>query len=132
MRLSGIWPVKPQQMSEGEPRSGLTFREALCWMMGRRQRFRVTGRSMLPTLAAGDYVLVDRQAYTKRLPNVGEITLSQHPYEHDVVLIKRVQALHGSDIWLSSDNPAEGTDSRRFGFVPATLLLGRVTTHIDR
>ena len=118
-------------MAEGEVLPGLTFREALLWMIGRRQRFRVTGRSMLPTFAPGDYLLVDRQAYRERLPTVDDIVVSQHPYQRDVILIKRVQCLNGSELWLSSDNGAEGTDSRRFGFISSELLLGRVTTRVS-
>ncbi len=86
---------------------------------------------MLPVLKQGDDVLVDLHSYRHRPPAPGEIVVARHPYRADVKLIKRVVAvdLDGS-VRLAGLNPAESTDSRHFGAVPVTHVLGRVTSRL--
>lgn len=84
---------------------------------------------MLPTLEPGDLVLVDRAAYRSVRPAVGDVVVAQHPHERNVTLIKRIGAVEPDGrLYLLSDNPREGTDSRTFGTVDAASILGRVTS----
>ena len=82
---------------------------------------------MLPTLHAGDWVLVDEHAYRRKLPRRGHVVVASDPRELKRHIVKRVTAvdLHGA-VRLEGDNAGESTDSRDFGAVPAKLVLGRV------
>ena len=96
--------------------------------VGRRfRRFAISGRSMVPALRPGDWVLVDEHAYRGRLPRRGHIVVATDPREPDRQLVKRVAAvdLHGN-IRIEGDNAGESTDSRHFGAVPRENLRGRV------
>jgi nickel-type superoxide dismutase maturation protease len=84
---------------------------------------------MTPLLKPGDEVLIDPKAYQESLPTRGDIIVTQHPYRSDLKIIKRVElVLEDERCLLKGDNRAESTDSRAFGPVPVSQLLGRVTT----
>lgn len=111
------------------PRLRHGMRETAAWMLGRRLRVRVVGRSMEPTLAEGQFVLVDR----RRVPAPGELALARHPDRDGLLVVKRVAARTGSGRFeLASDNPAAGTDSRTWGPLPAEAVVGTVTLVLDR
>jgi nickel-type superoxide dismutase maturation protease len=101
------------------------------WLVRRRQRFRVEGRSMLPLLQPGEEVLVNPWAYQRRSPQVGEIAIVQHPQRPALHMVKRVGEIlptpTGDEFWVYGENPGESTDSRQFGPVVRSHLLGRVT-----
>ena len=115
----------------GDPLPEPSWREWVFWALGRRRRLRVTGDSMLPTLRAGDLVLVDERAYAAALPALGEIVVARHPYQRDLTIIKRMAGLTPEQAcMLLSDNPRAGSDSRTFGAIPHTRIIGRVTSRI--
>ncbi len=94
---------------------------------GRFMRFAVAGQSMSPALPGGAWVIVDRRAYLRRLPAPGEIVVVPDPRQPRRLLVKRVRSLeHGDAVWLEGDNALASTDSRTFGTVPASSILGRV------
>ena len=98
------------------------------YRVGRRfRRFAISGRSMLPTLSPGDWVLVDEHAYRGRMPRRGHVVVASDPRQPSRQIVKRVAFvdLHG-EIRLEGDNGEESTDSREFGPVPARSLRGRV------
>lgn len=100
----------------------------MAWLAGRRRRVRVVGDSMLPTLAEGQFVLVDE----RRSPVAGELTLADHPNQ-DILVVKRVGAvLDDGRYELRSDNPDAGTDSRTWGPVGPETIVGTVTLLLDR
>jgi len=101
------------------------FKELLLWLIRLRRRYRVTGASMFPLLAAGDEVLVDRRAYRQQRPQVGDIVVAQHPAQADLQIIKRVaEVMIDGRFHLRGDNSNESSDS----LVPRNLILGRVTS----
>jgi nickel-type superoxide dismutase maturation protease len=109
------------------------MKEILLWILRLRVRVRVRGESMLPHLRPGDEVLVDPHAYQQNAPHPGEVVLAQHPYQRDLRLVKRVEAvLDGDRYHLRGDNPSESTDSRSFGSIPRGEILGRVTSIFSR
>jgi signal peptidase I len=59
--------------------------------------FRIQTGSMLPTLQAGDQVLVDKRAYRDRLPRRGELVVFRAPRSGDVTL-KRAIGLPGDSV----------------------------------
>ena len=104
-----------------------SFKELLLWLLRRRQRFRVTGMSMVPLLKPGDEVLIDAKAYAQHPPCINDIIVAQHPYR-DIKLIKRVITSENGRYFLKGDNALESTDSRTFGAVKPEQILGRVTS----
>jgi nickel-type superoxide dismutase maturation protease len=93
----------------------------------RYRRFEISGRSMLPGLQPGDWVLVDEWAYRKSPPARGHVVVVADPRELSRHLVKRVAYVEGStELRVEGDNPAESTDSREFGPVPVSLVVGRV------
>lgn len=85
---------------------------------------------MQPTLLDGDEVLV--AGYGKRPPQQGDVVLLQHPLRSDVRVIKRIASLDRDTVFVQGDNPAESTDSRSFGGVPRSKILGRITLVLPR
>lgn len=78
---------------------------------------------MHPTLTPGDHVFVCLGGAFAE----GSLVVARHPFKADVVLIKRVASIGDGGVELSSDNPAEGSDSRTLGRVPVSHVLGPVT-----
>lgn len=100
------------------------------WLLRRRQRFRVEGRSMLPTLAPGKEVLIDPQAYGQQPPQLQDLVVAEHPQRPGFRLIKRVVAADTEGCCdLRGDNPESSTDSRQFGEVKRDGILGQVICH---
>ena len=106
----------------------------------------VQGRSMEPTLRAGDRVLVDLWTYRHRAPRTGEVVLLRGPAPEAAWMVKRVaptpkpprrrfsgQLWPGTGdpggagaVWLLGDAPDSSRDSREFGPVPLDRIVGRV------
>lgn len=74
---------------------------------------------MLPTLRAGQIVIAVRQ------PNVGpgDVVIISHQGREK---IKRIKEVHTTTLFVLGDNPGASTDSRHFGLLPRSSLLGRV------
>ena len=93
-------------------------------------RFRVEDRSMEPTLAPGDYVLVNRWASTFAK---GDLVVVRDPENAERVLVKRVADVNNSGAcFVVGDNGTASRDSRAFGAVPRHLIVGRVWRHVRR
>ncbi|MFB4297000.1 nickel-type superoxide dismutase maturation protease [Actinomadura sp. NTSP31] len=97
---------------------------ALAGTRGRLRTVAVTGDSMLPGLAPGDWLVVLAGAR----PRPGDVVVARHPERADVLIVKRVAHRSGDGWWLESDNQrARGRrDSWDFGAVPDRRVLGRV------
>lgn len=85
-------------------------------------RLRIEGVSMVPVLAPGDRVLVLR---TDRV-TVGDIVAFADPDGTDTVLVKRVAGVDRSSVRVEGDNSGTSRDSRHFGPVPRSAVIGRV------
>ena len=94
---------------------------AAAWAV-RPRRVVVEGRSMEPTLAPGDRLLVVRA----RRVRAGEVVAVRDPRRGDRVLVKRVAAVLDDGVVVRGDNAEASTDSRSFGPVPARAVVGRV------
>jgi nickel-type superoxide dismutase maturation protease len=79
---------------------------------------------MEPTFRDGDWLLV-RQL--RRPPREGEVVVATDPREPDRLLVKRVRSVAGGRVTIQGDHadPAESTDSRQFGPIPGSAVLGR-------
>jgi nickel-type superoxide dismutase maturation protease len=87
-------------------------------------RLEVDGVSMVPTFAPGDHVLVLRS----RDVRVGDVVALEDPQATQRVLVKRVVGIDRSSVRVEGDNAGASRDSRDFGPVPRTAIVGRVVT----
>ncbi len=96
------------------------------------RRVEVTGGSMAPALLPGDrLVVVGRPAWSRltgrdRWPIPGEVVAVRDPRVPDRILVKRVGSVDrpGGTVTVVGD-AAASTDSRTFGPVPRSSVLGR-------
>ena len=92
---------------------------------------RIEGRSMQPSLEPGDRVLVRRLGLNQPL-RLGSVVVTWHPQRSKLRLIKRLNKLDQTGLWLLGDNPADSTDSRQLGPVATNLLIGEVVGRLPR
>jgi nickel-type superoxide dismutase maturation protease len=86
-------------------------------------RVTVTGLSMAPALLPGDRLLVLR---TRRV-RIGDTVIVHDPRNPIREVVKRVVALDPDGaVTLRGDSATASTDSRTYGAVPRTLVVGRV------
>ena len=57
---------------------------------------------------------------------LGDIVVARHPFDTSVTLIKRFVERLESRLQLLGDNPQSSSDSRSFGALDPSLLLGKV------
>jgi nickel-type superoxide dismutase maturation protease len=87
-------------------------------------RVAVAGASMEPTFHHGDWLLVRK---LRRPPRQGEVVVATDPREPRRLLVKRVRSIAGDRVTLQGDHPdpAESTDSRQFGPIAGSAVVGR-------
>ena len=86
-------------------------------------RVAVAGASMEPTFRDGDWLLVRKLG---RPPRQGEVVIATDPREPERLLVKRVRSVVGDRVSVQGDHadPAESTDSRQFGAIPRSAVVG--------
>jgi nickel-type superoxide dismutase maturation protease len=82
----------------------------------------VTGPSMVPTLYHGDRLVVQ---YGARI-RPGDVVVLRHPFQQDLLVVKRAAERRESGWWVLGDNAYAGGDSTDYGTVPEDLVLGKV------
>ena len=87
---------------------------------------RVHGRSMEPTLRAGDLLLVLHGAR----PRLGRLAVLRLP--DGTVAVKRVSSYGPDGWWVERDNPREGVDSWAVGAIPDHDVVARVLWRLPR
>lgn len=87
---------------------------------------RVHGRSMEPTLRAGDRLVVVHGLG----PRVGGLVVVRLP--GGVVAVKRATSYGADGWWVERDNPAEGVDSWSVGAIPDRDVVARVLLRLPR
>lgn len=85
--------------------------------------FTVHGQSMFPTLKPGQDVLCFNWAYIFSKPKKGDIVVIEHQGKE---IIKRVHLYHDRGIFVQGDNKKGSTDSRSFGPVDKSKIIGKV------
>jgi nickel-type superoxide dismutase maturation protease len=104
--------------------------ELLLWILGRRKRFRVSGDSMLPLLHPREVILIDRSAYRRSSPKIGDIVVAIYPGRSNFKIVKRIVAVEEKRYILQGDNLQASTDSRTFGSVNQQQIWGKVTSRL--
>ena len=96
------------------------------------------GRSMLPTLRPGSLLVVNKAAYGFRVPGLGLYLIRwSMPHPGDIVVfytplgekaVKRCSSVSNEgEFFALGDNGLESFDSRSYGPIPPSHILGRVT-----
>ncbi|MFJ7148483.1 nickel-type superoxide dismutase maturation protease [Streptomyces sp. NPDC100445] len=81
----------------------------------------VSGPSMVPTLRHGDRLLVRYGGAVAP----GHVVVLRHPFQQDLLVVKRAAERREGGWWVLGDNPYAGGDSTDYGVVPEELVLGR-------
>jgi nickel-type superoxide dismutase maturation protease len=82
----------------------------------------VTGPSMVPTLYHGDWLVVRHGGRIRP----GDIVVLRHPFQQDLLVVKRAAERREGGWWVLGDNAYAGGDSTDYGPVPDELILGKV------
>ena len=104
----------------------LTWGHFFLWVLRRYHRYRVQGRSMLPTLREGDEVLIKAIQVGSGCFIKGDIVCCKDPRHSSRLMIKRVTQLSGSACYVEGDCAKDSTDSRHFGWIKTSDILGKV------
>ncbi|GAA2400584.1 nickel-type superoxide dismutase maturation protease [Streptomyces glaucosporus] len=100
----------PEQVDEQEDRGLLRIGLA-----------EVYNPSMEPTLLPGDLLVVRYGGAVRR----GHVVVVRHPFQHDLLIVKRAVERRPGGWWVQGDNPSVRNDSREFGVVPDDLVVAR-------
>jgi nickel-type superoxide dismutase maturation protease len=81
---------------------------------------------MSPLLVDGECAVVDLSP--KRL-RPGDVVLARHPYRRGVEIVKRIRSVEpDGGLVLLGDNAGASTDSRTFGALDKSRVLGKVVS----
>lgn len=87
------------------------------------QRFTVIGKSMFPSLKPGQDILCFNWAYIFFKLKKGDIVVIKHNGRE---IIKRIEKIDDSSVCVIGDNREESTDSRDFGLIDKSKIIGKV------
>jgi nickel-type superoxide dismutase maturation protease len=94
-------------------------------------RFRIEDRSMAPSMAPGDFVIVNRWSYKLGKPAQGDVVVLRDPENPGGHLVKRIASIATSGgYFVVGDNMEASRDSRAFGPIAKDLIVGRVWRHV--
>lgn len=82
----------------------------------------IAGPSMEPTTRSGDWWLVHRTARLRP----GQLVAFRHPQRPTLIAVKRVVREADGGWWVEGDNASASDDSRAFGAVPQSSVVGRL------
>jgi phage repressor protein C with HTH and peptisase S24 domain len=74
---------------------------------------------MAPAYPHGKIVFARR----RKVARVGDVVIVQH---HKMELIKRVGQISNEGVYVVGDNPDNSTDSRHYGWLPLSSIIGVV------
>lgn len=104
------------------------------------EAFKIPTASMEPAVMSGDRILADKTAYRRMAPQKSDVVIFMYPDDRSKMYIKRVAALPGDSItmpdgtkqevphgfiYVIGDNRENSIDSRNFGFVPLSNVVGK-------
>jgi nickel-type superoxide dismutase maturation protease len=92
---------------------------------------KVSGESLAPDYQEGDFVVIVKIPFLMRRLHSGDVVVFRHPLYG--VLIKKVETLSKDrqEVFLTGTH-TNSLDSRRFGAVRVSSLLGKVIWHIRK
>ena len=77
----------------------------------------ILGDSMWPTLVDGQEIICT--SYDGQELRVGQIVVFRHPFDNQVIAVKRIKAVRDSRLFVEGDNPdpTASSDSHKFGML---------------
>lgn len=105
--------------------SWVSIKNYLLSIVGLREVYQVDGDSMEPMFYHGDYLYASNNLKRKP-PKIGDVVVAKHPYQQGVLIVKKVKNVDGSYYYLEGLNKLSSTDSRSFGSIPISRLIGKV------
>ncbi len=93
--------------------------------------FRVRDSSMRPSLSDGDYVVVSLLHYIFSHPKPRDMVVLKHP-KKDLFIVKRIERETPYGYFVLGDNTTLSEDSRAFGTVDKSSIVGKVISVIRR
>lgn len=97
-------------------------------LFGKYGTVAVSGDSMLPTFRSGDWLLV---AWGGGFA-LGDVIVVEREERPGVFLIKRLERIEGGKFWVEGDNKSISTDSREWGLISKTEVVGRVVSRLRK
>jgi phage repressor protein C with HTH and peptisase S24 domain len=95
------------------------------------ERAQVEGDSMMPSLRHGEIIWVKMvEVPPSNLEKMlGRVVVVEREEMPGILLIKRLQKVHGELMWIEGDNHENGNielqhDSRKLGWLPASAIKG--------
>lgn len=86
-------------------------------------RYKIVGHSMEPTFHEGEIVWVYTWAYIFNEPKVGDVVIFRLEKQS---LVKRVAGVKDNKVILFGDNSRDSFDSKEFGEVVLSQVVGKV------
>lgn len=86
-------------------------------------KFKIRGNSMLPTLKEGQEILT----FNWSKPKIGDVVVIKHENKE---MIKRIEKMAKDKFFVLGDNEKESTDSRHFGPIDKSQILGKVIYYL--
>lgn len=96
------------------------------------QPFLVSGASMVPNFANGDYLLVDELTYYFRQPQRGEVVVFRYPNDESTYFIKRIIGLPGERVQIQDGKVTVYNKDHSDGFVLDESYLPKSTVTATR
>src|SRR6266496_1965295 len=87
-------------------------------------KFKIKGHSMEPLLSSQDMVLASIFPYLFKNPRVNDIVVFEDKKRS--FLIKRITKIENNMFFVTGDNKADSLDSRNFGEISRSQILGKV------
>lgn len=90
------------------------------------KRVKISGHSMEPAINDGSFLLVNQWAYLFAEPKLGDIVVFIKDGEY---FCKRITGINNAtgEIRVLGDNPADSLDSRKFGTIIRSSIIGKIT-----
>jgi nickel-type superoxide dismutase maturation protease len=85
-------------------------------------RVEIQGGSMRPALLPGDWCIAIRA----RRVRPGDVVILERPHRPGLEVVKRIDRAEGGGWFVLGENPVVSTDSRHFGPVAPSAIIGRI------